>query len=195
MKALAVIGVCVLAAFPAFAGDKVQPRPRLVTGSVELMRPTETRAELFATGGFSLGALTSTPPADARTEAMALGGYAAYSLESLHISSSLKGDAIGSAADFTASYAGGLMGVDGVAAVTLGYEWTGPSAFSVNPMQNPLLATESLRPNSDLSLSLSFTHSVNPSLSLGGFAAATRSEEDQAATSGFRLGAGLGVRF
>lgn len=194
MRALAVIGVCMMAAFPAFAGDKALSRPRLVTGSVELMRPAvETRAELFATGGFSLGALTTAPPADARTEAMALGGYAAYSLDALRFSSSLKGDAIGSAADFTASYAGGLMGADSVAAVTLGYEWTRHSAFSVNPMQNSLLTTESL---GDLSLALSFTHSVSPFLSLGGFAAATRSEEDdRAATSGFRLGAGLGVRF
>lgn len=199
MKALAILGMCMVTAFPALAGDKAPLRPRLVTGNVEVIRPmtesraaesraTESRASLFAIGGFSLGTLIGAPPVDAAPEAMAFGGYATYTLDALRFSSSLKGDAAASAADFTASYP---MGLDGMAAVTLGYEWSRHASFSVNPM----LGNETLRPAGDLSLSLSFSHSVTPAVTFGGFAAATRTEEDQAATSGFRLGAGMGLKF
>lgn len=190
MKALWVIGVCLIAASPAWAAE--QPRPRLVTGSVALLpSAAATRGELFATGGFSLGSVVA-PVAHADTTAT--GAYAAYTFDTLRLSSSLKGDGAASMADLTAAYSGALMGLDGTAALSLGYEWARPSAFSLNPVHNPLMG-DFARSANDLSLSLSFTHAVNPSLSLGGFAAATRTEEDQAATAGFRLGAGLGWRF
>lgn len=192
MKAFAVIGLVMLAAFPAFAGDK----PRLVTGSLAAGQPplaaTELRAEMFSTGGFSLGAVTSQTATP--SEPPRLGGYAAYSFDAMRLSSSIKGDGTGTGADLTASYAGPVMGMDATAALTLGYERARPLAFSPNPMQTGLIGAET-RPSDDLSVSLSFTHSVSPAMSLGGFAAATRSDEDESSHSGFKLGAGLGVKF
>lgn len=191
MKAFAVLGLVMLAACPAFAGDK----PRLVTGSVAPGQPVlaapDNRAELFATGGFSLGAVSGAAGGD---PAPRMGGYAAYSLDAMRLSSSIRGDGGGAMADVSAAYAGGVMGIDGTAALTLGLERARPLAFSPNPMQTGLIGAET-RPTEDLSLSLSFTHALSPAMSLGGFAAATRSEEDDTVHSGFRLGAGLGVKF
>lgn len=194
MKAVAVLTVCVVAAVPAWAGDATSPRPRLVTGSITpgLASP-ESRSELFATGGFSVGTLSG--PSSTPDQPLAVGGYAAYSFDALRLSSSLKGDRLGSGADLTAAYSGAVLGIDGVTALTLGYEWARPLAFSPNPVQGGLAGTDILRPMGDLSLSLSFTHDIGASLSVGGFAAATRTEEDDSATAGFRLGAGFGVRF
>lgn len=192
MKTFVAIGLCVLAALPAWAGDKAPARMRLVTGSVapmpSILAPPDRQAELFATGGFSLGTATST--AAGPDQPVALGGYAAYSFDALRLSSSLKGDHAGAAADFTASYSGVMMGVDGVTALGLSYE-----RFSPNPVQTNVVGSDAWRPMGDLSLSLSFTHGINSSMSLGGFAAATRSEDDEAVHSGFRLGAGMGLKF
>jgi hypothetical protein len=192
MKTFAVIGLCVLAAFPAWAGDQAPARMRLVTGSVapmpSLLAAPGSEATLFAIGGFSVGAVTSNPANP--DHSMAMGGFAAYSFDALRLSSAFRGDGIGAAADFTASYSGGMMGIDGVTALNLGYE-----RFSPNPVQTNMAGGDVWRPMGDLSLSLSFTQGITSSMSWGGFAAATRSEDDETVHSGFRLGAGLGLKF
>lgn len=190
---LAVLGL--VAAAPAVAGDAP---PRLVTGSGvphadgSRFGGADAKAELFANGGLRLGALLDSTPAEGDgADRAAFGGYATYLLDSFSLGSSLRGDATASAADVTASYALG----DGTAELSLGYQWAGrPTAFSVSPFQ----AAGGLGGGAlnDLTLSLSFTHDVTPSFSLGGFAGAVRSEyEDRTTEHGFRLGAGLGYRF
>lgn len=183
---------CVLAALPAWAEEA---RPRLVAGGMNLSQP-DLRTELYSTkGGFSAGAVSdSSGSANGR---MALGGYAAYAFHDVKLSSSLKsGDT--SVADFSAAYTG--FGVDSTAAFRLGYEWGTPQSFSVNPSQAGLSAfSGAYDPNrtmGDLSMTLSFTHDITPSFSLGGFASAVRSDEEHnQPENSLRFGAGLGVKF
>lgn len=196
LKRFAFVVSCILAAAPAVAGEA--GRPRLVAGGMDMSQP-EQRTELFATGGFAAGAVSDTTPTEHGRERMALGGYAAYAFRDLNLSTSFKGDSFASAADFSASYLGGIMGVDGIASVKLGYEWGKQQAFSVNPAQAGLSAFSNTydagQSVGDLSLTLSFTHDVTPSLSLGGFAAATRKDDERAPESGLRFGAGVGYKF
>lgn len=197
MRVLAPV-LCALAAAPALAGEPA--RPRLVVGGMDLSQP-EIRNELFSAGNFSAGAVSGSSAAADRNGGLTMGGYAAYAFRDLQFSSSVKGNAEASAADFGASYVGDVMGVTGIAAFRLGYEWGAmPLAFSVNPAQAGLSAFngayDPTRPASDLSLTLSFTHDVTPSLSLGGFAAAGRQEEEgQPVESSLRFGAGVGLKF
>jgi hypothetical protein len=194
LKRFAIVVASILVTAPAVAGDAA--RPRLVAGGMDLSQP-ELRTELFAKGAFSAGAASDASSAEHGR--MALGGYAAYAFRDLNLSSSFKGDSFVSTADFSAAYMGGIMGVDGVAAVKLGYQWGKQQAFSVNPAQAGLSAFtggyDPSRPVGDLSLTLSFTHDVTPSLSLGGFAAATRKDDEREAESGLRFGAGVGYKF
>lgn len=197
LKRSALLLSCLLAATPALAGEPA--RPRLVVGGMDLSQP-EVRTELFSKGAFSAGSVSDGSGGDRGRERMALGGYAAYAFRDLQLSSSLKGDASTSMADLGAAYMGGVMGIEGVAALRLGYEWGRPQAFSVNPAQAGLSAFtrgyDPTRPMGDLSLTLSFTHDVTPSLSLGGFAAANRKDDDRdGSETGLRFGAGLGYKF
>lgn len=181
--------------FAAHAGWAEEARPRLVVGGMNLAQP-EVRTELYAAkGGFSAGA--ASEPATAERGRMALGGYAAYAFQDVKLSTSLKGAGESSVADFSAAYTGFA---DSTAALRLGYEWGNTQAFSVNPAQAGLSAFtgayDANRSVGDLSMTLSFTHDVTPSLSLGGFAAATRSKEDERNTeNSLRFGAGLGYKF
>lgn len=193
-RVLSCVLLALLASAPAIAGE----RPRLVAGGLTPRTDTarfggtDATAEVYATGGLRVGALVdSTPSGGSAPDRMAFGGYAGYALDGFGIASSLKGDATASAAELAASYAAGV----GTTAVTLGYEWAGrPSAFSLNPLAPA--AQDPMRPLSDLSLSVSYSHDLSSSVSLGGFAAASRSEyEDRTTQQGFRLGAGFGLRF
>ncbi|MBX9634431.1 MAG: hypothetical protein K2X44_05555 [Magnetospirillum sp.] len=196
LKRFAFVVTCILVAAPAVAGESA--RPRLVAGGMDLSQP-ETRAELFSKGSFSAGAVSDSTPTEHGRERMALGGYAAYAFRDMNLSSSLKGDSFASAADLSASYLGGIMGVDGVASVKLGYQWGRQQAFSVNPAQAGRSAFSGGydvgQPMGDLSLTFSFTHDVTPSLSLGGFAAATRKDDEREVEPGLRFGAGVGYKF
>lgn len=191
-KRTALTVLCLFAA-PAWADDA---RPRLVVGGMSLT-PSEQQVELFAgKGGFSAGAASDSSASERGR--MALGGYTAYAFQDLKLSSALVGDGSLSAASFAAAYAG--FGADSVAAFRLGYEWGRAQAFSVNPAQAGLSAYtggyDPARPLGDLSMTLSFTHDVTPSLSLGGFAAASRKEDEHSAPeNSLRFGAGLGVKF
>jgi hypothetical protein len=197
MRFLTSLCVLVLTAFPALAGDAPQGRPRLVGGGIDLLQADFTRgagqgerqSELYGKGPFSAGAVSGP-------ERMSLGGYTSYMFNDVRLSSSVKGDAFGQAADFSAAYSGAFMGVDGTAAVRLGYEWGSAGSFSPNPAQMGVNAFDGYRPGSDLSLSLSLTHDITPAFSFGGFAAASHGDHDEAkAQSGFTLGAGVGVKF
>lgn len=187
----ALIVACLLAAQSAWAGEA---RPRLVVGGMTLAQP-ELRTELYANkSGFSAGAVSdSAAPERGR---MALGGYTAYAFQDFRLSSSLKGGDTASA-DFSAAYTG--FGPDSVASLRLGYEWGNTQAFSVNPAQAGLSAFgggyDANRTVGDLSMTLSFTHDVTPSLSFGGFAAASRKDDDRNAENSLRFGAGLGYKF
>jgi|GEM_PF-2862150 hypothetical protein len=197
MRAVLLV-LCGLASAPAFAGEAA--RPRLVVGGMDLSHP-EIRNEMFAAGDFSAGSVSGMSVMPDRNGGLIMGGYAAYAFHDLQFSSSLKGNSSVSAADFGASYDGGILGLEGIAAFRLGYEWGAlPQAFSVNPAQAGLSDLDGIydptRPVSDLSLTFSFTHDVTPALSLGGFAAAGRQGEDgQEPESSLRFGAGVGVKF
>lgn len=193
-KRTALTLLCLFAAVPAWSEEA---RPRLVVGGMNLSQP-ELRTELFASkSGFSAGA--ASEPSTAEPGRMALGGYAAYAFQDLKLSSSLVGGGSMSGVDFSAAYSG--FGADNLAAFRLGYDWGRAQAFSVNPAQVGLSAfTGGYDPGravGDLSMTLSFTHDVTPSLSLGGFAAASRKDDavDHAPENSLRFGAGLGYKF
>lgn len=185
--------LCLLAALPAWAEEA---RPRLVAGGMNLSQ-SDIRLELYsAKNGFSVGA--TSDGASAERGRMALGGYAAYAFSDVKLSSSLKGGADTSVADFSAAYTG--FGPDSTAAFRLGYEWGSTPAFSVNPAQLGLSAfAGAYDPNrsvGDLSMTLSFTHEFTPSLSFGGFASAVRKDDDRSPPeNSLRVGAGLGYKF
>ncbi|MGE5545751.1 MAG: hypothetical protein ACM33T_02555 [Solirubrobacterales bacterium] len=192
-----VVAIGLLAAASAQAGEA---RPRLVTGGMPAFTPQamvtaagDAKANLFTSHGLTLGALLNAPPSAGADGGPASGAFATYAIDSFAFTTALKVGAAGNAGEASAVYASEL----GRAALSLGYEWTGrPAAFSLNPWQ-PSLMAEGLRPANDTAtLALSFTRDVTPSLSVGGFAAAVRSEYDDRPTEqGFRLGAALGYRF
>lgn len=192
LKRLALTCLCLLPALPVWAGEE---RPRLVVGGMNL-NGGALQTELYSTkGGFSAGAVSDSSGNSGR---MALGGYAAYAFPDVTVKSSLRGDGDTTIADFSAAYAG--FGPDSVAAFRLGYELGRAQAFSVNPAQAGLSAFSGAydpsRSVGDLSLTLSFTHDITPSLSLGGFAAAGRQEgEHTAPENSLRFGAGVGYKF
>lgn len=197
MRFALALCACLLVAAPALAEDAGQTRPRLVGGGIDLLKADFTRgaglgesqAELFGKGGFSAGAVSGP-------ERMSLGGYTSYMFNDLRLSSSLRNESMGQSADLSAAFAGAFMGLDGTAALRLGYEWGGGGSFSPNPAQMGVNAFDGYRPGSDLSLSLSLTHDVTPGFSFGGFAAANRGDQEtERAQSGFSLGAGLGLKF
>jgi hypothetical protein len=197
----AALMLCLLAVTPAIGGDAV--RPRLVPGGNSPALPSladDSRVAVYSLGGFSLGTLSapaaSTPGLSlAGGDGMVVGGYTAYSGDWLRLSTSLvSGGGVGTA-DFTASQMVSPWGVDGIAALSLGYQWTQSGAFSLNPAQMGV-SVGSLGTANDLSLSLSFTHDVTPSFSMGGFAAASRGEDEASkANSGLHFGAGLELKF
>jgi hypothetical protein len=201
-----------VAAAPAMAVDV---GGRLVAGGASGLRietptpiVTETRNPLLTSGGFSLGTV-ATPTASSATLALpfssdhgnlAVGGYVAYGLNDTTLSSSLSRAGSATRADIAAAYAGSLLGVDGVAALKLGAAWAHPQGFSPNPMQPASAFADPYRASADVNLSLSLTHQVTPSLSLGGVAEASRpnwleSSGGAGTTPGFMLGAGMGYRF
>lgn len=193
LKPSALTILCLLAAQPCWAAEA---RPRLVAGGMTLSQP-ELRTELFAgKDGVSAGAISDV--AAPERGRMAVGGYVAYAFQDVKLSSSLRGGD-GSVADFSAAYSG--FAADSMAAFRLGYEWGGHAqAFSVNPAQAGLTAFsggyDPIRAGGDLSMTLSFTHDVTPSLSFGGFAAASRKDDERAAPeNSLRFGAGLGYKF
>lgn len=198
-RKLVLTAVLLTAAMPAWAGDAV--RPRLVPGGSGVALPAfggDSKAEVYSTGGFSLGAVSAPiggVAAAATGEGMAVGGYASYGTEWLNLSSSLKsGGGLGSA-DLTASRPVSSLGVDGIAALSLGYQWTQVGGFSLNPAQMGV-SPDAWGQANDLSLSLSFTHDVTPSFSMGGFAAASRGEDAASQpNSGLHFGAGLELKF
>lgn len=198
-RRLVLIASCLLAASVTAAGAE-EVRPRLVVGGMNL-KGSDMRVELLGSkDGFSVGAVSGDSVSEAGSEPgrMALGGYAAYAFDNVRLSSSLKGSSDKTMADFSAAYAG--FGPDSVAAFRLGYELGRAQAFSINPAQAGLSAFSSgydpTREVGDLSLTLSFTHDITPSLSLGGFAAASRQDGEHAAPENdLRFGAGVGYKF
>lgn len=175
----------------ALAGDG----PRLASGGIDvtadLLHP-ERRLPVFASSGFSVGGVVQ-PGSEGTREGLAVGGYASYTDKAVNLSSSLRREAGMLSADVTAAYD---TGIDSVAAVSLGYDRLRPSGFSVNPATAGLAGIDSAAAD-DLSLSLTWRQSLTPNLSLGGFAAAIRSEDggDEETARIFRLGAGLGYKF
>lgn len=192
LKRSALVLACLLAAHSAWAGEA---RPRLVVGGMNLSQP-ELRTELFAAkNGFSAGAVSDTSAPERGR--MALGGYTAYAFKDFQLATALKGGDT-SSAEFSAAYTG--FGADSTAAFRFGYEWGNVQSFSVNPAQVGLSAFTSgydaNRSVGDLSMTLSFTHDVTPSLSFGGFAAASRKDDERTAPeNSLRFGAGLGYKF
>jgi len=193
---LALTAALLIAATPVWAGDAV--RPRLVPGGAGLALPSfagDSKSEVYSTGGFSLGAVSAPMGGGgsaATGEGLALGGYAAYGLDWMNLSSSVKSGGGLGMADLTASRSVSPLGVDGIAALSLGYQWTQVGGFSLNPAQMGVSPGDA----NDLSLSLSFTHDVTPSFSMGGFAAASRGEDAASQpNSGLHFGAGLELKF
>ena len=200
IRNLAALCLCLLTAAPVRADEVV--RPRLVPGGGSIGLPAlggENKVEVYSIGGFSLGSVSAPVPppsvGSAVIDGMAVGGYAAYSSDWGRLSSSLKSGGGTGIADFTASQQVSPLGMKGLAALSLGYQWTQAGGFSLNPAQMGV-SSGALGEANDLSLSLSFTHDLTPSFSLGGFAAASRGEDaDSQPNAGLHFGAGLELKF
>ena len=194
MKIAACLCLCLSTAAPAWAGEVA--RPRLVPGGGVALPAfgADSKSALLSAGSFSLG--TVSAPLGGGEGGSLVGGFAAADAGGgLHLSSSLQGGGGVGVADMTASKEVAPWGFAGVAALSLGYQWTQSGAFSLNPAQMSVAGTAAEQGN-DLSLSLSFTHDITPSFSLGGFAAASRGEDAVSqGNAGLHFGAGLGLKF
>ena len=199
-------------AFPALAGDGGVMQPRLVPGGLDFAQ-SDKLVEVVSTPTFSLGTLapatsglagfTPPPVPTASTGTMfdklEMGGYVAYSQDTYGVSSALRNRPTTTGTNFSASYAGPLMGYEGTTALTVGYDWRHtPSLFSPNQLSSGLDSFDT--GNTGVSLSLSWNHPITPSLYLGGFAAAqhiTPQADDLLPQPGnaFKVGAGVGVKF
>lgn len=198
--ALTVLIACATA-FAGAGSAYAENRSRLVPGAIDAVpfsvgKPSasEVSAELFAKNGFKLGALVDVKPHGGRETGF--GGFASYTLDSFTLGSALRSTDDLASADFSASYAATF----GTAAITLGYGWaggqTGLSSFtpSGHPGHHPGGMSDSQ--NSDMSISLNFTHDIVSDVQVGGFAAASRGQyEDRSTEHGFRVGAMLGWKF
>lgn len=132
---------------------------------------------------------------------LAVGGYVSYGLggDAL-LSSSFRSDGTRTHADLTAAYHTGWFGADSTAALSLGARWDRPmTGFSLNPAQPAALALSPLDSfggsRSDVSVGLTLTHQITPSLSLGGVAQASQPTDGGDTGSGLLFGAGMGLRF
>ena len=164
----------------------------------------ETRIPVLTRGGFSLGAVTDSPPPIASLGlpfaagrgSLAMGGYVAYGMGDMRLSSSLRSDGLATRADLSAAYAGSFLGAGNIASLHLGAAWAKPQEFSLNSAQPGMAYANPYETSSDLNLSLSLMHQVTPALSIGGTAGANRSNGAEGGTpAGFMLGAGMGYRF
>ncbi len=203
-----------LATAPALAAD--MGGNALVPGGASAARADnirtgigESRTQLFTAGGVSFGTLSDSAPSPSTLALpfasgrgnLAVGGYVTYGLSDTRLSSSLRGDGATMAADISASYAGSLLGYDGIAALRLGTAWIRQAqGFSPNPLQPGTAFADPYRGGGsgigDVNLSFSLMHQVTPSFNFSGVAEAVRpSGADPNAAPGFMLGAGMGYRF
>jgi hypothetical protein len=163
----------------------------------------ESRQPLLSLGKVSAGALTGSAPLTAGQglalggagTPLAVGGYVALGGGTSQLSSSLRSNGITSGADLAASWSGGLLGPRNLASLSLGISQTDWSRISPNSQYSGLLPNDAGGGRADLNMSLSLTHQVSPSFSVGGMAGANRSSGTEGKESGLTLGAGLGLRF
>jgi hypothetical protein len=183
---------------PAWAADKAE-RPRLVLGA-EAPAAGDKRVELYAANGISLGAVSGTATLQPLSFAapgtnpgkagdrLALGGYAGYAADAFRLGSSFRNDGAYSLADLSAAYDTSVFGMMGTTALTVGAGFTRNQEFSLTP-----------HTGNDLSVSLSWTREVTPSLSFGTMAGTSRplssSDSQPSPTRNFTVGAGLGLKF
>jgi hypothetical protein len=159
----------------------------------------ETRLPLASGGGISIGALSESSRASTGGGGLAVGGYVAYGLGSgANVSTSLKADGDRMSADIGAGFNGTVLGHDTSADLRVGAHWGGNrlSSFSLNPMLPGQIAPLRQADDGGFAVSLSLRHALTPSLSLGGMAEASQpASGEPGPSSGFRLGAGVGLTF
>ncbi|ARJ64824.1 hypothetical protein WV31_03595 [Magnetospirillum sp. ME-1] len=203
--------VLVLPLWAAGAADSAElsPGPRLVPGGgaaragTPAFSPGETRLPLVSAGNLSAGAVSapstglngSPLPFGIPGAPLAVGGYVAYGNGSSQLSSSLRSDGVTSGANVSASW-----GNDSKAELSLGVNRSDWGRISPNSQHPTLSLADPYRgtPNggvSDVNMSLSLTHQVSPSFSVGGMAGANRVSGTESAGTGLSVGAGLGYRF
>ncbi|CUW37306.1 conserved exported protein of unknown function [Magnetospirillum sp. XM-1] len=184
---------------------ELSPTARLVPGggAVPSDAPAvslgETRLPLVSAGKLSAGAVSapsrSPLPFGQPGSPLAVGGYVAYGNGPAQLSSSLRSDGTTSGANVSASW-----GNDSRAALSLGVNRTDWSRISPNSQHPALTLADPYRsiPNgggSEVNMSLSLTHQVSPSFSVGGMAGANRTGGSESPGTGLSVGAGLGYRF
>lgn len=184
---------------------ELAPAARLVPGGgatrtdSTAFSPGETRLPLVSAGRLSAGAVSAPSAGPAASplpfgqpgSPLAVGGYVAYGNGSAQLSSSLRSDGVTSGASLSASW-----GNDSRAAVSLGVNRTDWSRISPNSQHPSLTLADPYRGiGNDLNMSLSLTHQVSPSFSVGGMAGANRANGTEAPGTGLMVGAGLGYRF
>lgn len=213
---LLLSAVLALPLWAAGAADSAElsTTPRLVPGggAVRAEAPAfslgETRLPLVSSGKLSAGAvsapstgMTGSPlPFGIPGSPLAVGGYVAYGTGSAQLSSSLRSDGVTSGANVSASW-----GNESKAALSLGVNRSEWSRISPNSQHPTLSLADPYRggpngggPNgggSDVNMSLSLTHQVSPSFSVGGVAGANRASGTDNPGTDLSVGAGLGYRF
>lgn len=208
---LLLSAVLALPLWAAGAADSAElsTTPRLVPGGgtvradAPAFTPGETRLPLVSSGKLSAGAVSapstgmngSPLPFGLPGAPLAVGGYVAYGNGSAQLSSSLRSDGITSGAHVSASW-----GNDSKAAVSLGVNRSEWSRISPNSQHPTLSLADPYRGGangggSDVNMSLSLTHQVSPSFSVGGVAGANRASGTDNPGTDLSVGAGLGYRF
>jgi hypothetical protein len=206
----ALFAILTLPLWAAGVADSAElsPAARLVPGggAVRTEAPAfglgETRLPLASSGKLSAGALSgpstslsgSTLAFGVPGSPLAVGGYVAYGSNTTQLSSSLRSSGASSSADISASWSGGVLGSDSKASLSLGVNRTDWSRISPNS-QHPAMTLADPYRGDDINMSLSLTHQVSPSFSVGGMAGANRASGSEQPGTGLTLGAGLGYRF
>jgi len=185
---------------------ELSPAARLVPGggAARIESPAfglgETRIPLASSGKVSAGALSGSSSGLSGSplalglpgSPLAVGGYVAYGSANAQLSSSLRSDGISSGANVAASWAGGALGADSRASLSLGINHTDWGRFSPNSQYQAMSGGPY---GNDINMSLSLTHQVSPSFSVGGMAGANRASGAEPPGTGLSVGAGLGYRF
>ncbi|WP_096703978.1 hypothetical protein [Magnetospirillum sp. 15-1] len=206
-----ILALPLWAAGPADSAE-LSPAARLVPGggAARAEAPAfglgESRLPLMSSGKLSAGAvsgpsagLSGSPLAFGLPGSpLAVGGYVAYGGANVQLSSSLRSDGASSGANLAASWAGGALGTDSRASLSLGVNRTDWGYISPNSQHPALTLADPYRtgPNgNEINMSLSLIHQVSPSFSVGGMAGANRASGTDQPGTGLTLGAGLGYRF
>lgn len=202
MKRLSTIVLGVLCGTPAWAAAAethltvgVPPESVLAAPAADsaLLAQDGMRLDLGLSRAFAFGPLVQPvrTPSVLGDGHLALGAFIEYPLDAWRLGGSISDSALSQRAELSAGYDDGATALR----IRLGTEWGsgGESYFSPNPA---LAGYGYQAPDREYDLSLTLSHRITPSVVVNGLAAASRSDEPEAAGDDtFLFGASIGLRF